>query len=74
MQSSEQSDTFDVTKFVGHRMTDLNVTITNNDAILYALSIGFNQDPLNRDHYKFTFENDSDFQTFPTHSVVLLHR
>ena len=32
---------FDVTKFIGHKFTPYEVNLTNNDTILYALSIGF---------------------------------
>ena len=39
--------------------------------ILYALGIGFNEDPLNRDHYRFTYELDNNFQAFPTMNVAI---
>mmetsp|Transcript_10839 Transcript_10839/g.12195 ORF Transcript_10839/g.12195 Transcript_10839/m.12195 type:complete len:107 (+) Transcript_10839:2-322(+) len=39
---------------------------------LYALSIGFNRDPLNEDHFKFTYELEDDFTSFPTIVVLSL--
>ena len=46
--------------------------LTSKDLILYALSIGCNQsDPLNRDHFRFTYENDGDFTSFPTLASAL---
>jgi hypothetical protein len=33
--------TIDVTKAIGTKYTPYTVNVTNNDAILYALSIGF---------------------------------
>lgn len=39
---------------------------------LYALSIGFNRDPVNEDHFKFTYELEDDFTTFPTIAVLSL--
>lgn len=64
----------DVTKAIGYKYEPYTVSFSNNDAILYALSIGFSQDPLNKDHFKFTYENDENFTTFPTMPVVLGHR
>jgi len=41
-------------------------------SILYALGIGFSKDPLNRDDFKFTYENEEGFTTFPTMPVLAL--
>ena len=58
---------FDPRPYIGKVFDEYDVTLSNNDSILYALSIGFNlNDQLNREHFKFTYENDGDFQTFPT--------
>ena len=48
--------------------------LKNDEAILYALAIGFQQDPMNRDHYKYTYENAEGFQAFPTNALVVCHR
>ncbi len=42
--------------------------------ILYSLSIGFNRDPLNKDHFKYTYEKDEDFQGFSTIPTIIAHR
>jgi len=42
--------------------------------ILYALAIGFSKDPMNREHFKFTYENDENFQAFSTMPSVIAHR
>ena len=64
----------DVQKVLSTKWPSYDVKLTNNDLILYALGIGFNQDPLNRDHFKFTYENDGDFQAFSTFPSVVAHR
>lgn len=45
--------------------------LTSRDMILYALSIGFSEDPLNKEHFRFTYENDENFQVFPTMNVAI---
>lgn len=50
------------------------MTLSDNDAILYALSIGFQKDPMNKDHYRFTYENDENFAPFPTNAMSICHR
>lgn len=55
------STAIDVKKVLSTTWPSYDVKLTNNDLILYALGIGFSQDPLNRDHFKFTYENDGDF-------------
>ena len=64
----------DVKKVLGQKLTPSYQTITNNDSILYALSIGFNEDGLTKDHFKFTYENEDNFQTFPTLAAVVGER
>ena len=66
--------TMDVEKVLSTKYPSYEVKLTNNEMILYALSIGFNQDPLNIDHFKFTYENDGDFQGFTTIAQVIAHR
>lgn len=55
-------------------MEPYEVKISNNDCILYNLGIGFQKDPMNFDHYKFTFENAENFQAFPLQAVTVAHR
>lgn len=48
---------------------EVDQTYTENDSILYALGIGFGQEPTNPDHLKYVYEQG--LQTFPTMAVVL---
>ena len=66
-------DTVNVEQALAFRQEPYQVDFTNNDAILYALSVGFQSDPMNDKHYKFTYENAEDFQTFPTNASTLCH-
>ncbi|CAI2377990.1 unnamed protein product [Moneuplotes crassus] len=43
-----------------------NFCFTEDLCKLYHLCIGFNKDPLDEDDFKFTYEHDEDFTTFPT--------
>ena len=40
--------------------------------MLYSLGIGFNRDQLNEEEFKFTYELDDEFTTFPTIAVLSL--
>ena len=59
---------------IGHAFPEYKVYLKNTDTMLYALSIGFQEDALNKSHFKFTYENDENFQAFPTNAVVINHR
>jgi acyl dehydratase len=58
-------------KVIGFKSDWKEFEIKNNETILYALSIGFNEDPLNKKHFKFCYELADDFQVFPTYSAVI---
>jgi len=48
-----------------------NRTKTNSrDAIIYALGLGYSQDPLNADDLPFTYELHEDFKLVPTFASV----
>lgn len=68
------SSNSDVQKAVGHKYKPYIVEVENKDLMLYALGIGFSKDPLNKDHFKFTYENDENFSSFATMPVVVGHR
>ena len=68
------ASTMDIAKVLSTKWPSYDVKLTNNELILYSLGIGFQQDPLNTDHFKFTYENDSDFQAFATMPSVIAHR
>ena len=57
----DSSHGFDLTKAIGHKFKPYEVNITSKDLILYALGIGFQEDPLNNAHYNFTYERADDF-------------
>lgn len=65
---------WDLSKAIGHQLSSYEVTVDSREIILYALGIGFQKDPLNKEHYNFSYENAEDFQAFPTIAVVLAHR
>jgi len=68
------SDKFDIKKAIGNKFEPYEMQVTSKDVILYALGIGFQKDPMNKEHYDFTYENAEDFKAFPTIAVVIGHR
>ena len=48
----------DLEKVLKHKYPSYDVSLQPNELSLYALSLGFNTDPLMREHFKFTYEND----------------
>ena len=68
------ADVIDIKKVLSTVWPSYEVKLTNNELILYSLGVGFSQDPLNVDHFKFTYENDGDFQAFATMPSVIAHR
>eukprot|EP00347_Sterkiella_histriomuscorum_P018749 403344326 len=62
---------FDPTKFIGKTYEEYQVDLNQRDMILYSLSIGFNEDPINTNQFQFTYEHDKNFQIFPTMNVAL---
>jgi len=40
------------------------------DAILYALGLGFSNDPMRTEDFTYTYENAEDFKVFPTFGAV----
>lgn len=65
---------WDANAIIGKVFAQYDYELTSRDAILYSLSLGFNQDPMRRDDYKFTYENAEGFQAFPTMPVVIIHK
>ena len=64
--------TFEPAKLIGKVYNTFEVILTPKDSIYYSFSIGCNEkDPLNKEHFKFTYENDEAFQTFPTMASAL---
>eukprot|EP00347_Sterkiella_histriomuscorum_P004369 403360719 len=68
------SDTVDLQKALQHKYEPYDVTLTNNEIMLYAATVGFSQDPLNEQHLRFTYENHENFSTFSTMASVIAHR
>lgn len=52
---------FDLSRAIGFKYEPLHITATAQDLILYSLGIGFQSDPLNREDFKFTFEQHPKF-------------
>ena len=69
----EEKPQVDVQKALTFKQEPYEVTLTNKDAILYALGIGFQQDSMNSNHYKFTYENADGFCAFPTNALTICH-
>ena len=61
-------------KVRGYSLGEAEIDVSVNDCILYSLAIGFNRDQLNRDHFKFTYEHEDGFTSFPVLSVSLGHK
>ena len=64
----------DVKKALSFKQDPYEVEFSNNDSILYALGIGFQQNAMNDKHFKFTYENAENFQAFPTNALTVCHR
>lgn len=62
----------DPQKARGSELADKHFEFTNELCNLYSLGIGFNRDPLNEEEFRFTYEMDEDYTTFPTISVLAL--
>jgi hypothetical protein len=54
---TDDASTFDPAKLLGYVFSTYEVELKPKDTILYALSLGFNVDPLKKDEYIFTYEN-----------------
>ena len=64
--SANAFEIFDPVPFLNQLYDSYEITLSPDEAIIYALSIGFNlRDHLNTAHHKFTYEYDPDFQIFP---------
>src|SRR4051812_48930253 len=58
-------------KVIGFKSKKWDWVIDQKETIIYALSIGFSEDPLNKKHFKFTYELSDDFSVFPTYVSVI---
>lgn len=54
-----------------HKFEQLTQTYTDKDTLLYAVSLGFGQDPLNANQLKFAYEGD--LHGLPTMPAILCH-
>ena len=57
---------FKAESLLGKEIKSYPLYLSAKDMQLYALAINFNQDPLRTEDFRFTYENSSDFQSFPT--------
>ena len=61
---------FSYDKIMNWPFEEVTQTYTVKDSIIYALGLGFGQDPLDRGQLPFVFE-ETDFQAVPTMAAVL---
>lgn len=69
--SGEKSTKLEASKVIGFKSKILEFAIESKNTIIYALAIGFNEDPMNKNEFKFTYELSDDFSVFPTYSSVI---
>ena len=62
--------TFD--SLMSHRIPEVRQRLTRRDSVLYALSVGFGQDPLDGSQLDFV-DSHRPLKAVPTMSVVLAH-
>lgn len=65
-------DKVDPGKARGHVICEEDFFFSEDLCKLYSMCIGFNIDPLNEDHFRFIYEYDDDFTSFPTIAVLAL--
>jgi acyl dehydratase len=58
-------------KCIGYSSKPGFTSVTTKESILYALGIGFSQDPLKTEDFTFTYELNDEFKVFPTYAVCL---
>ena len=71
MEGVERSKKLEPSKVIGFKSKMLEFPINSSNTIIYALSIGFNEDPMNKSHFKFTYELSDEFSVFPTYVSVI---
>ena len=71
MDNTKKATTLIPDKVIGFKSDWVEFNVNPNETIIYALSIGFNEDPLNKKHFKFTYELSDDFSVFPTYAAVI---
>jgi NAD(P)-dependent dehydrogenase (short-subunit alcohol dehydrogenase family)/acyl dehydratase/putative sterol carrier protein len=69
-KGAEKASNVDVKAVMAYRMEPMPYTYTDREVILYALAIGAATDQLDPKELRFTYENASDFQVFPTFGVI----
>jgi len=59
-------------KVIGYKLPNFAHSYKPQSTILYALGIGFSQDPLAKTDLAFTYELSDDFKVFPTYATSIL--
>jgi acyl dehydratase len=67
----EKSKKLEPSKVIGFKSKLKDFPMTSSNSIIYALSIGFNEDPMNKKDFKFTYELNDEFSVFPTYASVI---
>lgn len=58
-------------KAIGFKTKEVQSAITARDAIIYALGVGYSQDPLKEADLPFTYELHENFKVFPTYGTCI---
>lgn len=58
-------------KVIGSKIPEKEFTVKPEMSMLYAIGIGFNEDQLKREDFKFTYELSEEFTVFPTYSCII---
>lgn len=73
-EKESSSNGWDLDRAIGHTLAEYEIKMDSREMILYALSIGFQKDPLNQDDFIFTNMKTPGFSAFPTIGLALAHR
>lgn len=67
--SESDKGSIDPENVIGYEFEPTEFNYSSRDACLYALGIGFNDDPMNQQELRFTYEGAKNFQVFPTYGI-----
>jgi acyl dehydratase len=71
MENTEKSKVLNEKRTIGFKSQVMEFPIDPKETIIYALSIGFNEDQMNKKHFKFTYELSDEFSVFPSFVSVI---
>lgn len=68
---SEEKVVVDIEKVLSYRTKEIETFLDSREPVLYALGLGFSEDPMNAKDLSFTYELHEDFKIFPTFACVI---